>query len=357
MITKKGWQQNLMFSLYKKEASYNAGVTMDATSACSMKGYEISPAWEDEIVNDRGEITGTEHGTDQEIGTQSVKLAYKESKAKPNTLAGLGALVMGAITSTQDGTSTAPIAAYKHKIIPVAVGTAIPSMRAEHKKGGLQYAYDGLKGNSIRITGEAGGLASVDCELLGSGTRATSTTGFAAAIIESWLKLSNCKVWMESGAEISISAALVQDAEDISSATPDDLKARIKSFDWAFLNNLEKQIGFGGAGIAQDIDYARRTVELKFTLLFADATELNLFLNQTPIAIEFDLKGALIAGTTYYGFQLIVPRFKIKSAPLAMGGVGVGDILTVDIDCDVEDDGTNPVSILEVYNAEAAYMA
>jgi len=353
MITKKGWQQNLMFSLYKKEASYNAGVTMDATSACSMKGYEIGPAWEDEIINDKGEITGTEHGTDQEIGTQSVKLAYKESKAKPNTLAGLGALVMGAITSTQDGTATA----YKHKIIPVAVGTAIPSMRAEHKKGGLQYTYDGLKGNSIRITGEAGGMASVDCELLGSGTRATSSSAFAAAITESWLKLSNCKVWMESGAEISISAALVQDAEDISSAAPDDLKARIKSFDWAFLNNLEKQIGFGGAGILQDMDYARRAVELKFTLLFADATELDLFLNQTPIAIEFDLKGALIAtgGTMYYGFQLIIPRFKIKSAPLAIGGVG--DILTVDIDCDVEDDGTNPVSILEVYNAKAAYLA
>ena len=121
MITKKGWQQNLMFSLYKKEVSYNAGVTMDTTSACSMKSYEISSAWEDAIVNDKGEITGTEHGTDQEIGTQSVKLTYKEKKAKPNTLAGLGALVMGAITSIQDGTVTA----YKHKITPVAVGTAI----------------------------------------------------------------------------------------------------------------------------------------------------------------------------------------------------------------------------------------
>ena len=73
MITKKGWQQNLMFSLYKREASYNAGVIMNNTNACSMKGYEISPVWEDEIINDRGEITGTEHGTDQEIGTQSVK--------------------------------------------------------------------------------------------------------------------------------------------------------------------------------------------------------------------------------------------------------------------------------------------
>ena len=69
----KGWQQNLMFSLYRREASYNAGVIMNNTNACSMKGYEISPVWEDEIINDKGEITGTEHGTDQEIGTQSVK--------------------------------------------------------------------------------------------------------------------------------------------------------------------------------------------------------------------------------------------------------------------------------------------
>lgn len=353
MNTKKGWNQELMLSLFKKESSYDAGVTMNNANACSMAGYESEATWEDKVENDKGEVTGKEHGYDQEIVEQGVKISYKEPRAKPNSLAGLAALVMGSVTSTQD----AALTAYKHKITPIAVGSALPSIQAEAKKGGIQYAYKGVKGNSIKLAGEAGGVVSLDSELMGSGSRATSATAFANKIVESWLKLSNCKVWMEDGTDISISAALVQDAEDISSATPADLKARLKSFEWGFENKLEGQPGFGGAGVFQDIDYGRRAASLKFTMLFSDNTELNHFINQNPLAIEFDMKGALIAstGSMYYGFQLIVPRFKLKSAPLAKGGVN--DILTVEMDCEVFEDGTNAVSILEVYNAQAAYLA
>ena len=62
-----------VYTREEREASYNAGVIMNNTNACSMKGYEISPVWEDEIINDKGEITGTEHGIDQEVGISSVK--------------------------------------------------------------------------------------------------------------------------------------------------------------------------------------------------------------------------------------------------------------------------------------------
>jgi len=352
MNTKKGWNQELMLSLFKKESAYNAGVSMINANACSMSGFEAEEAWEDKVENDKAEVTGKEHGYDQEIIQQGLKLAYKEPKAKPNSVAALAALVMGSVVSTQDGALTA----YKHKITPVAVGTALPSIQAEMKKGGIQYAYKGIKGNTIKIAGEAGGVVSLESEILGSGTRAISATSFANKIIESWLKLSNCKVWMEDGSNISISAALVQDAEDVSSATPADLKVRLKSFEWGWDNKLEGQPGFGGAGVFQDIDYGRRAANLKFTMLFSDDTELNHFINQNPLAIEFDMKGALIAvtGAMYYGFQLIIPRFKLKSAPLAKGGVN--DILTVEMDCEVFDDGTNSASILEVYNAQAAYL-
>ena len=353
-ITKKGWEQSLMMSLFKKEATFDAGVTMSDANACSMRGYEMESEWDDEVVNDKDSVTGLEFGTDQEIMHQGVKIPYKEPRAKPNSLAGLAALVMGSITSTQDGA----LAAYKHKITPVAVGTALNSIQIEHKKGGVQYAYKGIKGNSLKIAGEAGGFVSLEAELIGSGTRVTSATAFASVISEAWMKLTNCKVWMESGANIAIDAVLVQDVENISSATPDDIKARIKSFEWTYNNNGERQYGFGsGTAGANDFDFGRRTVDLKFSLLFNDATEMNYFVNQDPIAIEFDLKGALIAatGTMYFGCQLIVPKFKLKSAPLPKGGVG--DILVADFDCDVQSDGVNAISIIEVYNAKAAYLA
>jgi len=352
-ITKKGWTRQFMASLFKKEASYNAGVTMNGSNACSMIGFELDTTPEFKIENDKGEVTGKEHGYDQEILSYGYKFNYKEPKAHPNALAGFSALVLGSTTATQDGAATA----YLHKNIPVTVGTALPSISVEEKHGDLQYIHSGVKGNTLKISGEAGGFVAMEAGLIGSGSFTESTTTFAASVTESWLKVSGCKVWLESGANISISANLTQATEDISSATPDNLYPRLKSFEWSWDNALEGQPGFGGDGYFQDCDYGRRKADLKFSLIFYDETELDYFLNQTACAIEFDLKGAIIdgAGTYYYGFQLIVPRFKIKNPVFPKGGVG--DILTQDFECEVFDDGTNPASIIQVYNAKAAYLA
>jgi hypothetical protein len=351
-VTKKGWNRKFMASLFKKEATYNAGVTMDSSNACSLIGFDLEKAPEFKIENDKGEVTGKEHGYDQEILSYGYKFTYKESKAKPNSLAGFASLVLGSTTATKDGANTA----YLHKIVPVTVGTALPSISVEEKHGDLQYRHDGVKGNTLKLSGTAGGFVTMDVGLIGAGSGTESTTDFAAAITESWLKVSGCKVWLESGAEISISNALTQATEDISSATPDDLYPRLKSFEWSWDNALEGQPGFGGAGLFQDLDYGRRKVDLKFSLIFNGETELDYFLNQTACAIEFDLVGALVAvgSTMYFGFQLIVPRFKIKNPVFPKGGVG--DTLTQDFECEVFDDGTNSASILQVYNAQAAYL-
>jgi len=83
---------------------------------------------------------------------------------------------------------------------------------------------------------------------------------------------------------------------------------------------------------------------------------LAYYTDQDVVAVEFNLKGALIAvgGAMYYGVDLIVPRCKIKAAPLPAGGVD--DNLTQEFDVEIFDDGTNsPVEIIG-YNAQAAYM-
>ena len=107
MITKKGWASQLMLSLFTKEASYNEGVTMDASNACSMKGYESVMEPDDNVQNDKDSVTGAEYGTDSEIVSNGVKLSYKETRAKPNSVAGIAALCHGSITSDQDGVLTA----------------------------------------------------------------------------------------------------------------------------------------------------------------------------------------------------------------------------------------------------------
>lgn len=352
---KYGWNSFLMASFFKKEASYNAGVTMNGTNACSIKGFTNEHAnWKDKVVTDKEEITGKEHGYDQEIVEKGLELSITIPKAKPNDIIGLSALALGSITTTQD----AALTAYKHKCVPVAAGTALPSIQVEEKRGGVQqYAYMGVKANTLKISGKAGEFVSVEAGLIGSGDRAESATAEVASISESWLKMNQMKVWLETGATISIDATLTQGAENISSGAPRDIKALMDSFDLNWNNNLDPIVGNGGAGILQDLDYKRRSATFKFSMLFQNKTDLDNYLNQVPFAIELDLKGALVAagGAMYYGVQIIIPRFKLKSAPVPKGGAG--DLLRCDMECEVFEDGTNPPLIIEGYNAKAAYLA
>lgn len=356
-VGKKGWNRQCMMSLYKKEASYDAAVTMDGTNACSMTGFELDTDWPDEMRTDKEEITNKEFGSTQEILAQRTHFTYREPKCKPNTAIGLMALALGNITSTQDGAYTG----YRHKITPVAVGTALPSINAEELFAGIQYLYKGVKCNTVKLSGEAGGYLALEANLIGSGTRSTSATGFVASVSESWMKMSQCKVWLEDGASISIDGTLTQEAENISSGSPTALGPRFKSFEFLWDNDMsgpdQLQEGFGGGGVYQDIDYGRRKQDLKFSLIFNDNAELNYFINQNPLAIEFDLKGAIIdaSGTLYYGCQLVIPRFMLKKAPLPKAGVN--DTVVAEFECDIQEDGTNAVVIFEGYNAKIAYLA
>jgi len=353
VIPRHGWEDEFTATLFKKEASYNAGVTIDSANACSTAGFEIDVQWPDRIESDKADVTGFEFGTQQEIIEQQVTMTYSEAHARPNSLAGLAALVLGSVTATQDGA----FAAYKHAIRPIAVSSALPSISVMHNKGGLKYQYDGVKGNSIEISGEAGGPVAISAELWGSGKRTSVGTATPALVVESWMLWKDCTVWREDGSSISISATPAQGVEDISSATPDVLGPRMKSFSTKFTNGLVRQPGFGGLGYSQDIDRGRRTIDLSFELIFVDSTELDLFVAQDPVAIELDCVGALIdpGGTYKYGFNLIIPKFQLKTPPLGQGGAG--DDLTVTMDCEVLDDGTNPAFMLDVYTGKAAYIA
>ncbi len=57
----------------------------------------------------------------------------------------------------------------------------------------------------------------------------------------------------------------------------------------------------------------------------------------------------------YYGASIVIPRAKIKAYPQPKGGVN--DTLTQDFDFEVFENGTNPAVILDIYTAQAAYLA
>lgn len=353
MGRKKGKSTELMLGLFAKEATYDASVVMSDANACSLKGYTVEEDWPDDVQSDREEITGSEFATVQEIITRGFTAPITIPRAKPNDIIGLMALAMGgAVTSTQDGVT----GAYTHRPALAAIEASMPSIQVELKKGGIQYAYNGVMCNSVKLAGEAGQPVSLEAGLIGSGTRAVSATAFAAKISESWVKTPQASVWKESGTDITITGTLTQGAEDISSATPDSLGPRVQNFEFNLGNNMEGEFGFGSE-VFQDLDKGIRELSMTLGLRFNDNTELTHYLNQDNLALELDFQGSVVplASGLFYGFQIVVPRCRLKTPPLSKGGPT--DSLTQTLEVEFLDDGTNPIFIFEGYNAIAAYLA
>lgn len=350
-----GWQQRLAMCLFTKETAYDAATTINATNACEMYGFDSqvpAPGESDELVDDGGDlIQNSEFPTSQEILRQGFGMSYSEPRVKPNTLAGLGNLVLGARSSAQD----AALAAYRHILTPVSWPTQLPSMNLI-AKGGTQWLFKGVIGKSLTLDFKDDGFVGLNVELLGSGSRATDAAAFPAKITESWIKTTQCKVWLENGASIAIDATPVQEVESISSGTPVDLKLRFRKGQFKWDNDPFTNYGYGSAVRQEALQGAMRKASFGFSMLYVDDTELNHYLNQTTLAIELDAAGAVIAGggTFKYGCQLIIPAMKLKK----VGKAGkAGEFFTQDYEATLINDGSNPLARLVVYTAKAAYLA
>lgn len=348
----KGWNQKLMLSLHKKEASYGAAVTVNSTNFCGIKGHtDFNPDIADNLMNDKDTVSGYEHGTEQEITSYGFKYAPTTPHVTPNLLIGGVALCLGDISSTKDGANDA----YTHKVIEVADGAAIPSINAIGVKGGIQQLYKGIKGGGFEIKGEEDKPVSFTLNTVGSGSRATNADSFIAPVSESWIMTNPTKIWLESGTDIAIDATPIQGTQSISSGTPDDVSSLIKSYTIKYDGKLDEQ-RMGGAGYASDIHYGRRSYQLTLAMRFSDY--MTLYENQTVIALEFDCAGGSkidADGSLYFGFKIIIPKVRLAKPPRPEGGVN--DTVTMNFECDVEEDGTNKPFIFYGYNAVAAYLA
>lgn len=356
-MTVKGWDQSLMMALLTKEATYGStATTVSSSNFVGVKGHsDYDPDWADDVQTNKDAVSGLEGGTELEVVSQGFKFNVSQARAKPYFVIGMMAGALGTISASQDPGKTA----YRQDITRVAHGTSLPSFNVIGKKGGLQYLHKGCMVNTVELSGEAGKTTSCSAEIMGSGHRETEASSFIAEPTQSWLLQKNGYAWIETSAAKSIDATKTQGSENISSGSPRDLKAIIKKFTYKHDNKLAGNFGFGAgnSGVFQSLDYGQRDDTLTLDLLHVDGTDLAYYTAGTILTLEIEVKGALIAagGTMYYGYNLIVPRFMLKKAPLPKGALG--DALTNTYECDIQEDGTNPPVIFNGYSEIAAFFA
>jgi len=315
--------------------------------------------WPDQIETDRNTVHGSQHATTSEIIYQDARFTYNEPRVRPTHLGGLAALALGNLSaSVQD----AALAAYRHKILPVAATVDLPSIAMQEKAGQEQYKYTGIKGESIRLF-RNGAYWAVEVGLQGSGTRATAADAFPTKLTtESPLRWLDTHCWLETGADISIDATPVQGAENISSGTPDAIKSRLLDATFRWDNALDAPDGYapGGGTVRTRLDHGPERMGTLTLQLHVDAATLAAerayYTGQVNTAVEIECKGATliaVGGAMFPGFDLIIPRIRLK--PIARGVVNGSNVIT--FEGELFDDGVNDVAILYVYNSQATYLA
>ena len=360
MAISRHYLDQLMLSLFDRESVYDAGPGLwTATGACSMLEFDDASAheeWDDDVEANEAVINNAEFPTYQEITRQSVKIAYNEPRAKPNSLAGLIGLTLGTVVSAQDGV----LVAYRHKLTP-ASGVALPSIGAQVKRdNGRQYKYTGIKSDGFTL-GQNKGHLDLAVRLIGSGTRATAADAFAAAISETWLRWGDAKIFVKptSGTAITIPATPAQGAVNLGASNV-DLSTRVLNPNIAFTNGLQADLGYriSSGKVRSNLHPARRSGMISFRLEVEsanEAAELDYYLNQTKLAFEINLdSGTIIAatGAFKFGMIVIVPLMQFKT----IKRTHESEREVLDLEGIILGDGTNPEIVIWVYNAQSVYL-
>jgi len=347
-MAKYGWATKAMFSFKKKEATYDAAVTINSTNWFGVRGCKIKLEWPDIVMDNADSISGYEFPTQQEIAQNDVKITLTEERCHASFLGAAMALASGVCTSTKDGAFNA----WQHYSYPSALNANV-SVNGMVMIGTTQYLYKGLVAESVKISAGKEGYLNCEIVLRGSGTRAVDATAFIdPPANEPWLKVRNIRAWLESGTDITIDTTPAQGAENISSATPTPLVTRFRSFEFGWTNNIEKQLDNVG------IDTGKRNATCKFSLVYSDGTELANYTAQDNLAFEVNLDSGTVidAGGAYkWGFILIVSSGRLKVAPIPDGSQT--GILTADYEFLVMDDTVNPGFLAFTYNGISQYIA
>ena len=287
---------------------------------------------------------------------QSVRWTYTEPRVKPNSLAGLLGLSLGTIASTKDGAFNA----WRHKLTP-ASPVALPSIGAQiAHQNSSQYEYKGVKANGFTLW-RNGAYLTLESPLIGSGTRAASSTTFPASVTESWLHWGDCNLWLKDtdGTAITIPTTPTQGSTNLGVGAV-NVSKRVRTFEIDHPNNLLDQMGYrpSTGKVRGHLHTAKRETTLRLGFDVAtdrEAEELDWYLSQHKMAFEINGdSGTVIAGggTFKFGFIVLIPRLQIRRIPRSEEDEF--DVLT--IEGRVMDDKTNPVAVAFVYNGQSTYL-
>jgi Concanavalin A-like lectin/glucanases superfamily len=353
------YDDTIVLTLFARERTYDTAPLNWSQGACAMRDFADSAAheaWDDLVADDEQLVHGHEYSQVQEIVRQSVRLNYEEPRVKPSTLAAMLGMSFGVPTATQDGTANA----YRHAFTPVSPLT-LPSISAEvSHQFGRCYRYTGLKLDTLTLSNN-GPYLRVETPLVGSGSRAAVTPQNVSALAEPWLRWGYCWLYVRDVSQLALSvpATPVQGTSNLGHQAI-NISSRVLHVRFAHPNNLWADGGYRPTTrqVRGALHSVRRQTTLSLTLechTQAEARELGWYLDQRALAFELQCRHPSLidpSGTFYWGVTLLIP--KMQARLLTRGENAAFD--TLEFECRVLSDGTNPTMLGWAYTAQPAYL-
>lgn len=367
-------------TLFTRESVYGGGVGLFATNTCRMLDYDdASPhvEWDDTVVGNTDVLTGFEFPTHQEIARQSMTMTYTEPRTKPNTVAGLLGMAMGAIPTTVTynfGT------ARRHKLL-LGGATALPSIsvrvlhdqaQAERQPDGTYistvYRYDGVKVSTLTLSNN-GPYWQLQATLMGSGRRVpiSAGAGTIVAVDEHWLRWGDTRFWLRplTSGKIAVPGSPTQGAHNLTGGATTgvvNISSWVRACSLTINNNLSAEEGYrAGSGVhRRQLQGTRREITAELTFDVDSTYEvraLDNYLKQYNMAFEIDVTSTepiVVGHQVYYGFQVILPA--IRLARLTRGQQDQLENLTYRATAFEDPTGVNNTMYAWVYNKQSRYL-
>lgn len=354
---------------FLKESTFDTAETVEAASGFQLNEHEASISYDHTRRDGVGE--GTELGFEGYVSRKAYGFTLTFPFLRPNDMAFMAAFGLGTSTGVQDGATQA----YRHHSDLATDDDQIP-FSIVFKEAGVQKLMTGCTISSFTIT-QSGEYWSGSCE--GIGTRvASNADSVVAEIAEEPFTIGNAKFFTETGANVDITAtaSISQTAENISSATPDNITGQLSNFSFTVNNNPRVEAGFLATNSSDALCRgqaqrgATREVTAEWTQTFEADTDLTTFEGtnnkQEHMALEvvqYESAQGVIAGggAMYYGFNIIIPRgnLDVIGSSADDDGVVTRNLKLIAKTPTNADEGAGSASkpvMVHVYTAQTAYM-
>ena len=356
MATNLDRLRNVQFSTNSKEASYDAGDTVDSKVRMNIGSIPVDQV---QTINNQDQIGATEEPDDAELLSQSLAFPYAQNRVPPHTLAFVAAFAMGSIaTTTPSGGTTAR----KHTITPATSATLLTFAMEGLLKTGLQKKYTGMMTDSMSLSFERGAnrFLNISGQMYGSGT-VTDGTATTSVISEGGLNAATAGIFLDNTTyDGTMTEDLDVTANDLTS-NPSNDAANFISWEWGYNNNMDLDFLYevnSGNQIGGS-DRLARSQSLRYTRLYQDESYRAWLVpasgNTLPaLAMQVKIKGTQIAAEgLYYGAQVMFPLLKLADRTIEEQNGRMVEVL----DFHVLQDATHGSVILEVFNIQTAYAA